>query len=169
VTPVKYERKAFVVEAVQVTAENMTEVAEWCKGEILDCPPKYKRNGKGQYIKVPISVPPTTQFQERHAMAIVDDCVVFGQFGARGRDGWKIYQPRAFEMSFDVVTADDPLKLEVGDFVTMSPLDNLINYDEPACGRSEQTLDHKPCILGAGHVKGPRSVGCRSFQDYRLA
>ena len=145
-TPDLYERKAFAVEAVQVTEGNMADVAEWCGGSIEESPEKYKRDGRDHYVKVPISVPPTMQFQERHGMALIDDWVVFGQFGARGGEGWKVYQPRAFEVSF-----------------------TQVHECEKPCGRVEQTLDHEPCVLGEGHLKGPVKVGCRSFLDYRLA
>lgn len=145
-TPGLYERKAFVVEAVKVTLDNIKEVAEWCGGTIEECPFKYKRNGKDQYIKVPISVPPTMQFQERHGMALVDDWVVFGQFGAKGSNGWKVYQPRAFDASFTET-----------------------HECEKACGLIEHTLDHQPCVLAAGHLTGPKKVGCRSFLDYKYA
>jgi hypothetical protein len=158
-----YERKAFLVQAAAVTADNMQDVAEWCGGQVLDCPDKYRRNGKDRYVKVPISVPPTMVFNERHGMAMIDDWVVFGQFGARGTEGWKVYKPRAFEAGFSAVTGTNqpsPVSPEIK---------ALFDEIEPPCGLIEHTLDHEPCVLGQGHLDGKRKVGCRSFSDYKYA
>lgn len=37
---------------------------------------------------------------------------------------------------------------------------------EAACGRTEFTADHKPCVLGKDHLSQAVRVGCRSLQDY---
>jgi hypothetical protein len=159
VTPELYERKAFPVQVKLVTVDNLADIAEWCGGEVLVCPPKYVRNGRNKYVKVPISSSPTMISTERHGMALVGDWVVFGQFGAQGGEGFKVYQPRAFAASFTKV-------VEGG---RVDSTDESEEPSEDACGRTEQTLDQGPCILGEGHLKGPRPIACRSFLDYRCS
>ena len=46
----KYTRKPFVVEAIQVTAENMDEIAQWCGGVVVN-------SSEGNYVKVEVSRP----------------------------------------------------------------------------------------------------------------
>lgn len=153
----KYERKAFPVEAVQVTKDNFSDVAEWCGGEVVAVPPRLESDDKRlvSCVRVPISSAPGITVDERHYLAFVNDWVVRGSFGPRGALGWKIYRPQAFRNGFYLYTDNE--------VTTQEPI------TEDACGKIENTLDHKPCVLGAGHLTGPRKVGCRSFQDYLYA
>ena len=80
----RFARKPFYVEAVQITSENMADVAHWCKGNILA-----KRNE--QYIKVDVNMPMT----ERQTMAFVGDWVLFAG------NGFKVYPEKAFRSSFE--------------------------------------------------------------------
>lgn len=45
----------------------------------------------------------------------------------------------------------------------------FVEKPEEACGRTDFTADHKPCVLGAGHreLLGVK-IGCRSLTDYKL-
>lgn len=78
----KYNRKSFPVDAIQVTSENMTEVAEWCKGTI---------NDEGVYISVDVKNPLTT----KQTQAFVGDWVL------KAPKGFKVYTDRAFSKNFE--------------------------------------------------------------------
>ena len=87
--PAKYVRKPFEIEAVQVTEENMTEVAEWCKGTIIDAVP----DGEQKHIKVKVFKP----MGDRQTMAFVSDWVLFFN------GGFKVYLDSSFTRSFEPV------------------------------------------------------------------
>lgn len=95
----EYVRKPFYVQAVQVTEENMHEVAKWCRGEVMPTPEKYTRPGRNGYIAVaaanPMAVP-----NERHSMAFAGDWVVKGAFGSKNTHAFKVYLPKAFSETF---------------------------------------------------------------------
>lgn len=81
-----YIRKPLIVEGVQVSDENMVQVAGWCGG-IIDNTPS-KRN----YIKLQqVPVTPNT----RQNMAFPGDWVLKSDMG------FKIYSKRAFDRTFD--------------------------------------------------------------------
>lgn len=80
----QFTRKPFIVEAVQVTAENMFEVAAWCKGEIKKAP-----DGK-QYIKVEVARP----MHERQTMAFVKNWVLSAE------TGFKVFGDKPFVHSY---------------------------------------------------------------------
>lgn len=86
--PVKYARKPFLIEALRVTEANMVEVANWCKGTILEA----KRGEKTiKYIQVPVSRPAN----ERQKKAFIGDYVLYA-----GK-GFKCYPPKAFDDCFE--------------------------------------------------------------------
>lgn len=93
VKPSKFVRKPFVVEGLEVTAENIAEVAEWCGGEVRES------NGKRgyrvqQYIKVAVKNP----LNDRQTRAYVGDWVLSAS------TGFKVYSKKAFVASFDEQT-----------------------------------------------------------------
>lgn len=92
---VKYVRKPFYVEAVQVTAENLEQVAEWAKGEIRRA---QGPNGEGEqsYIKVWVQRP----LDERQTMAFVGDWILYAG------TGFKVYTQRAFDKSFELADTE---------------------------------------------------------------
>lgn len=79
-----YQRKPFEVLAAQVTEGNMSEVADWCEGEI-----RTTADGN-RFIKVHVSHP----LMARQTRAFVGDWVLFA-----GR-GYKVYTSKAFGNSF---------------------------------------------------------------------
>lgn len=93
--PLKYSRKRFDVEAIPVSAANMAEVAEWCKGEIVKAVlPKLNRKSDSvpvDCIKVPVLRP----LNERQTKAFVGDWVV--KAGA----GFKVWTDKAFNEGFE--------------------------------------------------------------------
>lgn len=85
---VKYARKPFYVDAIQVTAENMKAVAKWCQGTITT-------DGDGvDYIKVRVHRPLT----EDQTKAYIGKWVLYAG------TGYKVYTAAAFEKSFAKVT-----------------------------------------------------------------
>lgn len=80
---VKYVRKPFLIDAVQVTADNMAEVAKWVDGDV-------RSNDLGQYIKVRVHRP----MNERQTQAYVGDWVLYAG------TGYKVYTPKAFINAF---------------------------------------------------------------------
>lgn len=84
-----YARKSFNVEAVQVTQENIEEVANWCGGQI-----KENRDG-APYIKIDVK----RALNERQRRAYLGDWVLLRQDG----DTFKVYDDKAFGKCFDAV------------------------------------------------------------------
>lgn len=83
----KFERKPFFVDAIQVTEENIEDVARWCNGELQE-----DDNGK-RFVHVRVHRPLTP----RQTQAYVGDWVLYA-----GR-GYKVYKKQAFEKSFQSV------------------------------------------------------------------
>lgn len=82
----KYTRKPFEVEAIQVTAENMDEVAQWCGGTVTT-------EGDTKFIKVEID----RVLNERQTKAFIGDWVL------KQNDSYKIYTSKAFRKSFELI------------------------------------------------------------------
>jgi len=80
----RYTRHPLFVDAVQVTARNMSEVAEWCGGVI-----ETDRNAKA-YVKVDV-IKPTTA---RQGQAYV------GEYVLKTDSGIKVYGAKAFQKTF---------------------------------------------------------------------
>lgn len=80
----KFTRKPFDVEAVQVTADNIDEVAKWCQGEVIT------QNDGSKFIKVRV----LRVLNERQTQAFVEDWVLYAG------TGYKVYTDKAFRKSF---------------------------------------------------------------------
>lgn len=87
----KFARKPFYVDAVQVTAENIEDVAKWCMGEVRSSTEKPEGVTEDQYVKVRVHRPLT----ERQTKAFIGDWVLYAG------TGFKVYTPKAFEKSFE--------------------------------------------------------------------
>lgn len=89
----KYVRKAFVVEAVEVTPDNIHEVAQWCGGEVRtsDLSQQGGQEGFQQYIKVFVKRP----LNDRQTRAYYGDWVLSAS------TGFKVYSAKAFTSSFE--------------------------------------------------------------------
>jgi hypothetical protein len=93
-----YSRKPFHVDAVQVTAENMAEVAAWCTGEIRtgkrivrDEKNKILERKEVSFIKVSILRP----LNERQTKAHIGDWILLSEAG------FKVYTENAFSKAFE--------------------------------------------------------------------
>jgi hypothetical protein len=88
----RYTRKPFDVDAVQVTADNMEEVATWCQGTIT--------TEEGEtYIKVRV----LRVMNEKQTRAYAGDWVLYAG------TGYKVYTDKAFRKSF-VATGSEELR-----------------------------------------------------------
>lgn len=88
-------RKPFHVQAVQVTAKNMSAVAKWCGGNVG----MTERSRAGRLIKcVRVEVLRATADWQKEAR--VGDWVV------RAGAGYKVYSDKALKESFDVVVVE---------------------------------------------------------------
>lgn len=87
----RFQRKPFYVEAIQVTEENMAEVAEWCGGPIKHTRPKSSENVEpAPYIQVPVISPKSV----RQTRGYVGDWVL------KAGEGFKVYADKSFKQSF---------------------------------------------------------------------
>lgn len=90
----EYISTPLVVEAVQVTDENMREVARWCEGIIKK---EDLKKGPTPYIAVNVIRPSSA----RQAKAYVGDWV------SKHRDSYKVYTRNAFERCYQPCTNDN--------------------------------------------------------------
>lgn len=81
---VEYVRRPFEVTAVQVTDNNLAEVADWCEGEVRETAEGTK------FVKVKVYRP----MNSRQTRAFIGDWVLYS-----GR-AYKVYTVKAFEQSF---------------------------------------------------------------------
>ncbi len=89
---VKYARKPFHIDAIQVTAENLEDVSTWASGELRT---DSDTAGK-KYIKVRVHRP----LNERQTKAYVGDWVLYAG------TGFKVYTTKAFAASFEPVEGE---------------------------------------------------------------
>lgn len=94
VTTQKYVRKPFMIDAVQVTKENMDELAEWCKGTVYALPPVSGR------IRKFIDVPVQKATHERQKRAFCGDWLLFS-----GK-AFKVYTEKAFTTCFELASGE---------------------------------------------------------------
>jgi hypothetical protein len=97
ITPEKYVRKPFEIDAVRVSKSNMEEVAGWCGGVIHFVDHAGVEKNKTAYIKVRVE----RALKENQTRAFVGDWVL------KAGKGYKVYTHRAFEACFERVTPLD--------------------------------------------------------------
>ena len=88
--PRNYVRKPFVVEAVQVTEENLQQVEQWCDGS-TQTEPRGDEGRSVTWINVDVRNPLT----KRQTQAFVGDWVL------KGKRGFKVYTDKAFGENFN--------------------------------------------------------------------
>lgn len=89
-----YVRKPFLVDAIQVTADNMQEVAKWAQGDVRITHEAFVHGGKKgsrPYVHVRVQRP----LGERQTMAFEGDWVLYAG------TGYKVYSNKAFKETFD--------------------------------------------------------------------
>ena len=76
VTPTEYKRKTFLVDAIQITEDNLDAVANWCKGKVLATAATETEPARF-FVKVPVKRPMNAR-QER---AYIGDWVLKARGG----------------------------------------------------------------------------------------
>jgi len=102
----KYQRKPIYVQAVRVTEENFTEVAQWCQGGIVmkhGTTVDKMREDKTKFIKVRVINPQRV----RQTKAYVGDWVLYSEY-----NGYKVYTNGAFENSYMLAEVDGQQTLQ---------------------------------------------------------
>lgn len=84
--PKRYAHKPVIVEAIQVTVENLGDVARWCNGRVC-------KAGDNKFVKVDVH----NAKLNRHTQAYVGDWVL------KTEHGLKVYTPKAFDAVFSLV------------------------------------------------------------------
>lgn len=92
----KFARKPFIVDAVEVTDENLKDVAEWCGGDIRTQKERGGRDEDEHYIKVRVHRP----LNDRQTKAFAGDWILYAG------TGYKVYTARAFNNSFESAEID---------------------------------------------------------------
>lgn len=152
----QYTRKPFPVDAVQVTEENLNEVAKWCGGDIHTST-KTLRNDAGEEtgkIKLPfIKVDVHRPLNDRQTKAFVGDWVL------KSDSGFKVYTLKAFDNSFQ--------KKFVGE---SSETVGLLSTDATAvAAASERTDGEKVAIEDEPEMAGfPEPTNLYTFKDSLL-
>lgn len=93
IEPRPYRRKTFNVSAIQVTSDNIKEVAKWCGGKIRSA----TRNGSetpGLYVLVPVGGSRGNAGPDR---------AFIGHWVLRVSKGFKVYTNSAFNQCFEPV------------------------------------------------------------------
>lgn len=90
-----YQRKIFLVDAVQVTETNMSLVAQWCGGEVA--------HTDKAYVSVPVKRP----LNRRQTTAFVGDWVL------KANKGFKVYTDKAFKENFEELAQSNGAQNEV--------------------------------------------------------
>ena len=92
----RFARRPFFIDAVQVTAENMHDVAKWCDGEVRTT----VRTPDGpdeSYVKVRVHRP----LNDRQTQAFISDWLLYAG------SGYKVYTIKAFTKNFEPIAATD--------------------------------------------------------------
>lgn len=98
--PKRFVRKPLYINAVQVTHENMNEVAQWSGGEV-----RTARNPKTLLHDPFVHIAVVGAKHQRQTMAFQGDWVL------HFRDHFKIYTKKAFPESFDAAPEEPYLEL----------------------------------------------------------
>jgi len=126
-----YVRKSFSVEAIQVTEENMADVAEWCGGKVLTASHQ-PDNGVSSRPRMFIKVHVPNARSPRQTTAFVSDWIL------KSGQSFKIYTEKAFRSTFQDPYTDQDLVCLVEQKVrsAMAAQDVATYYSEGSDGTS---------------------------------
>lgn len=126
-----FDRNPFSVEAVQVTPENMEEVATWCGGVLQHLPGKEEGEQGKPYVKVDTHRPHNV----RQTQAFVGDWV------SSSEAGFKVYTRKAFARAFTeavVYTEEDAMKHLESDSSTENVFDTSTEAPDDIDTRAQE-------------------------------
>lgn len=110
----KYVRKPFYIDAVQVTAQNLQDVAAWATGEV-------RTDTDGQYVKVRVYRP----LNDRQTKAYLGDWVLYAG------TGFKVYNDKAFKNSFEQASVETTMHNTAPVFMEESEAEKIVRlHDE---------------------------------------
>lgn len=89
---VEFSRKPFVVNAVQVTLENVADVAEWCKGTVGQS--SYKMVGTETQLPC-VKIPGQGNYKGQEFTALL------GYWIVERKGSFRVYKPAQFESTFE--------------------------------------------------------------------
>lgn len=98
--PSAYQRKPFRVQAIQVTDENLSDLAEWCGGAVRLEEDGF--DGFKSYVDVP-TTKATSRYRLQRVRAYVGDWLV----RLTEDNNFKIYKTRSFLEIFEEVPSDE--------------------------------------------------------------
>lgn len=114
----EYERKPLKVAVVQVTSENIEEVARWTRG-------KLKTDAGGKYIEVKVHRP----IDDRQTKAYAGDFVL------KAPTGFKVYMQAAFAKSFvQVSDVKTPVIMPESNVTVVAPKKKFTKKPRPKPG-----------------------------------
>lgn len=136
--PQEYTRKTFTVEAVQVTPENIGEVATWCGGEVKTTyDPGYDEN-----VTCVILQTSPSYLGEMSALAYPSDWIT------RIGDRYKVYNDNVFQRAFDKVEPMTDLHAGVQQLVRSAMVkQDVATYHEDTTGMDTVAEDTTKKIL----------------------
>lgn len=107
ISPLKFTRRPFAVEAIQVTADNMKDVAEWCGGKLMAFPPSTIGDRSMQnYVKVPV-VRPLNNTQTK---ARVGCWVLFSG------NQFRVYTDESFKKCFQEIESLEQFDIKISQY-----------------------------------------------------
>jgi len=125
----QFIRKPYVIDAIQVTEQNIHQVATWCQGDVRT---GRTAAGEGKYVKVRVH----RALNERQTKAFIGDWVLYAG------TGFKVYTPNAFAKSFDEVACiqdpePEPLSPEALKELTEACEATRVFFSEDTCKHGE--------------------------------
>jgi hypothetical protein len=113
ITPEKYARTTFYVEAIRITLENFEDVAKWCGGETKlekRGPDRSGTRNLTQFIEVPVNNP----LSDKQKWAYVGNWVL------KAGTGFKVYTDKAFQACFYKALPITPEEIWQDDMLPLS-------------------------------------------------
>lgn len=116
----QYTRKPFPVDAVQVSLQNIEEVAAWCKGTVEQVPTRML----GTQTLLPcIKIQGQGENREKQFVASL------GCFIVELKGSYRVYKPAQFEASFDLLNESSEY---VSDEIPDAPAEELLDIQPTA-------------------------------------
>ena len=135
----KYDRKPFSVEAVEVTFENIYEVAEWCKGTVIKQPAKML----GVKTEVP-AIRLAGQGDDRGKSFIAS----LGCYVVNLKGHCRVYKPQQFKATFEpavevehLIEDESPQEAQKNEYVCNDEVLDTVDdtFDDNSCTDGQET------------------------------
>jgi len=114
-----YRRKIIAVEAIQVTEENLYEIAKWCGGDV-----RTDYETKEKFIKISVLHP----LKPEHSRAYSGNWIL------KSAAGYKIFNDKAFLSSWEKVEKESTPEEKLREHLGKMSSDSLTQNTDPANG-----------------------------------